>query len=381
MPYAKVKCANEACSNTVRNVPGATGLCASCLHQIIVTGAKTEMAAPVPVAEQVEADRKRTATKVEETAVRARYKEALKTIDIVTAERDAALRLTEPEPCVIEPRYGSGTSEATAVVLASDWHAEEHVDPKRINGLNENTLESSDRKITRFFQVTHRLIRLLQQDVKIETLLMGLLGDFISGDIHEEVAEVCLLPPMEAIVFVQDRIIGGIEFLLNHTTMKLHFKCHVGNHGRTTKTSRFATENGHSLEYLMYRHLAAYFRHEPRVTFDIAEGAHSYATVYGKQLRFQHGHMVKYNGGVGGIYIPVNKAINEWNKGLRVDYDFMGHFHQQVDGNNFMVNGPLIGYNAFALSIKAPYDEPKQTLFLLDKKRGKTCVWPILFTK
>ena len=35
--------------------------------------------------------------------------------------------------------------------------------------------------------------------------------------------------------------------------------------------------------------------------------------------------------------------------------------------------------NAFALSIKADFEPPKQALFLMDKRRGRTCTWPILF--
>jgi hypothetical protein len=41
----------------------------------------------------------------------------------------------------------------------------------------------------------------------------------------------------------------------------------------------------------------------------------------------------------------------------------------------------LIGFNSYALSIKADFEHPKQTLMLLDKQRGRTCTWPILFTK
>jgi hypothetical protein len=39
----------------------------------------------------------------------------------------------------------------------------------------------------------------------------------------------------------------------------------------------------------------------------------------------------------------------------------------------------MIGYNSFALSIKADYEKPRQALFLMDKKRGRTCLWPIVF--
>ena len=85
-----------------------------------------------------------------------------------------------------------------------------------------------------------------------------------------------------------------------------------------------------------------------------------------------------YQGGVGGIYIPVNKSIAQWSKAKHADLDIFGHFHQLRDGGNFLCNGSMIGYNAFALSIKADFEEPKQILTLIDKRRGRTCTWPIL---
>jgi hypothetical protein len=326
----------------------------------------------------VEQDREKLRVSVELSAVRVKYAEALQSIERLEKERDAAVPLRKVQPCVIREQHGKGTSEATILVNASDWHLEERVDPDTINGMNNFNLDIARKRVQTFFNATVRLTRLLQQDVKVERMVMGLLGDFISGDIHEEIAEVCQLPPMEAVGFAQDLLAGGIEFMLAHTSLKFRFQCHSGNHGRTTKTTRFSTENGHSLEYLLYRHLASYFRHEDRVEFEIAKGPHSYVEIYGRNIRYQHGHMVKYNGGVGGIYIPVNKAIGEWNKGIAADIDMFGHFHQQLDGNSFVANGSLIGYNSFALSIKAPFDVPKQTMTLMDKKRGRTCVWPIL---
>lgn len=367
-----------ACARCPRKIYRAskTGLCASCYEK---SRARVP-ATPVPVEQQVEQDRSRAKLAGEMAGLKLKYAESMRTIERLEVERDAALPLRAVNPCVITPDFGTGTSEATLFVNASDWHLEERVDPATINGMNEFNLDIAQKRVATFFNATVRLTRLLQQDVKIKRAVVGLLGDFISGDIHEEIAEACQLPPMEAIVFAQDQLAGGIEFLLAHTDLTFRFQCHSGNHGRTTKTTRFGAENGHSIEYLMYRYLASHFRHEDRVEFEIATGPHSYVEVYGKRIRYQHGHMVKYNGGVGGIYIPVNKAIGEWNKGVKADLDVFGHFHQQLDGNAFLANGSLVGYNSFALSIKAPFDIPKQSLFLMDKKRGRTCVWPILLS-
>ena len=68
-----------------------------------------------------------------------------------------------------------------------------------------------------------------------------------------------------------------------------------------------------------------------------------------------------------------------WDRAKRADLNVFGHFHQLVDGGNFVCNGSLIGYNSFALSIKAPFQKPRQAMFLLDKKRGRTFNCPILF--
>lgn len=129
----------------------------------------------------------------------------------------------------------------------------------------------------------------------------------------------------------------------------------------------------------MYSYLRDYFKDEPRVEFIVATGQHSYLNIYGYKLRFLHGHSVRYGGGVGGITIPINKAIAQWDKAIKAYLTVMGHFHTFFDGGNFITNGSLIGYNAYAMSIKASFERPKQALFLIDKTRGKTCVWPVLF--
>lgn len=326
----------------------------------------------------VAADREKARHGAELLSLRKRYEESLRTIEA----RDKALEAmgvldTNLETFVIAPKLSSKTSEATAVIVASDWHIEERVG-KEVSGLNVYSLDIAKARATKFFQSSLRLVKLLQQDVTINTVVLALLGDFISNDIHEEFPEVNELTPMHAIVAAQGVIISGIEFLLANSKVKLVIPCHSGNHARTTRTTRFSTENGHSLEYLMYLHLAAYFRTEPRVEFVIPDGYHSYITIYDKTIRFHHGHAIKYGGGIGGIFIPAYKAISQWNKGRHADLDVFGHFHQCKDGGNFLSNGSLIGYNGFALAIKADFEPPKQQLFLVDKSRGRTCSWPIL---
>lgn len=361
-----------------------TGRCLACYkaHRRAEADARSEPLADTVIepAALIESDRKAARDAQKLATLTSKYHELLKVTErLETDLRSFNVLADNAEPIEIGlPRTDrSRTNEGTVVLVASDWHIEEGVG-NEVGGLNTYSLDTATVRAQKFFQAGLRLTNLLAQDLPIKTMVLALLGDFISNDIHEEFPEINELSPTHAIVMAQNLIISGITFLLEHSDLELVIPCHSGNHARTTRTTRFSAENGHSLEYLMYLHLAAYFRTEPRVTFIIPEGMHSYLDIYGTTVRFQHGHAIKYGGGVGGIYIPVNKAIGQWNKARHADLDVFGHFHQLRDGGNFICNGSLIGYNAFALSIKADYDKPKQALFLMDRKRGRTCTWPIL---
>ena len=350
-----------------------TGLCLSCFRE-----RETTRPIDLPPVPGVAQDREKHRAANHLQSLKARYAEALKTIEQQEKELSIVKQLEGGlDTFVIKPTGGSGDNEGTVVLVASDWHIEETVGAE-VGGLNVFNPVLAHERAERFFQKGLLLTRLLQKDIVINTMILPLLGDFISNDIHEEFPEVNALQPMHAIVVAQNMIASGIEFLLANSKLNIVIPCHSGNHARTTRTTRFGTENGHSLEFLMYRYLAAYFRSSKRVTFQIAEGMHSYVQVYDTTIRFQHGHAIKYGGGVGGIYIPVNKAIAQWNKARHADLDVFGHFHQTRDGGNFLANGSLIGYNSFALSIKADYEAPRQLLFLIDRKRGRTCTWPIM---
>jgi hypothetical protein len=326
-------------------------------------------------------DQDRQRFKNDAAAVNKKYDEALKTIQRQERELRSLGAIGDGiDTFKIIPKKSSGTSEATPILVASDWHTEETVTFAQTSGLNQFTPEICQSRVTKFFTSSLRLINLLAQDVSISTVVLGLLGDFITNDLHEEAAETNDLHPIHAIINAQNLIASGIEFLLANSKYEFIIPCKVGNHSRTTKKVRFATETGHSLEYLMYVHLAAYFRNEPRVRFQISEGYHHYIDIYDRPYRFHHGHSIQYGGGIGGIFIPAFKAISQWDKGRQADLDIFGHFHQMKDGGKFVSNGSLIGYNAFALSIKADYEPPRQTLILIDKKRGRTCIWPVILS-
>lgn len=302
--------------------------------------------------------------------------------DKLKTELEASLQIKQAiNPFEFDYTVSDNQSEATAVVLASDFHLEETVRSETVNGLNKFDLKIAERRVQEFFQNTLKLVQKEQHSTKINTLVLALLGDFISGNIHDELLENCSLRPIEAIILAENLLIGGINYILNNSELNLIIPCHVGNHTRITKKVHISTEKGNSLESFMYHHMLNYFKDNPRVKFLVSDSYLSYLTIYNYTICFQHGHAIKYGGGVGGITIPARKAVSQWQKLKHADLYCFGHFHTFFDGGNFMCNGSLIGYNTFAVFIKGDYERPKQAFFLIDKKRNcKTVTAPIMFS-
>lgn len=303
-----------------------------------------------------------------------KYQESEERLDFLFALQE------ERKPIVI-PGKKNRQSESVAIAVASDWHVEETVNSKTINGLNEFNLKIADERINSFFSNTLKLVQIQKNGTDIDTLVLALIGDFITGYIHEELLESNSLSPTEAVGWAMERLIGGINFLLASGEFKeIIIPTCYGNHSRTTVKRRVSTGYKNSFEWLMYQVMKKIFdaSGEKRVKFQISDSSHNWLTIYEKfPIRFHHGDDIKYQGGVGGITIPVNKAINEWNKSQKAYLDVFGHWHQYFSGSNFVANGSLVGYSAYALSIKAGYEPPQQAFFLIEKNRGKTINCPI----
>ena len=363
--------------NTAHGIIGRAGLRSFMVKEI---GGNRSLKKEVPMdrKQKIQHDLHLSKLKDGKKEVDSQYKLALRRIRELENEYEMLAYLKQSvNPTAIKPTKGKH-SEATALWLASDWHVGERVTRGQTNGLNEFSPKIAKQRAESFFKNGLRLTNLASHDISVDTIVLALLGDFITGHLHQQAVETNYLAPQFEAELAQNLLISGIEYILNNSKYKLVIPCHSGNHARTTKFSQFGSENGHSHEYSIYRVVAHHFRDEPRVSVTISEGSHSYLDIYKFRVRFLHGHDVKFGGGVGGITIPINKAIAQWDKARPAYLTCLGHFHQRFDGGNFLVNGSLIGYNAFALSIKASAERPQQQFTLIDKVRGKTIVAPIL---
>ncbi len=268
---------------------------------------------------------------------------------------------------------GTERREACALVVLSDWHVEERVDPEVVQGLNRYTPKIAEFRFRRAAEAIVWLIREKQSRFDVRRILLGVLGDMITGYIHEELQESNYLSPPKATAFAA-RLVGDlIQHLLDADigleTIAVVFKC--GNHGRTTHRVRTGTGVANSYEWIAYHIVMQRFADNPRVVFQLDEGHHSISEVYGMRIHTHHGDSVRSMGGVGGVDIPLNRSAARWREKYRAHVSIVGHFHEQQFGAKVLRNGSGIGYSSYADWLAHASPEPAQQIFcLIDKKRG-----------
>lgn len=337
--------------------------------------------APTTPEEAIAADIAEQTARVHKITLDSKYKTAIEQVRGLQDELAALITIQNSHTAIRPITANPGVKEATAVIVASDWHIEEEVIPSTVNFVNEFNLSIARKRVDAFADNSVKLLDMFGKTIPIKNLVIALLGDFISGHIHDELKEICQLAPVSAAVEAKNNLISAIEHIWRNTDLDhITIICKVGNHGRITDRPNHSTELGNSLELFIYDAINAHFsqpQYEGKIEVRVDDAYHSYLTVYGFTIRFHHGHNLKYQGGVGGLYIPVHKAIDQWNKAIHADLDVFGHWHQYISSKQFVCNGSLIGFNPYAISIKAGYEKPQQAFFMIDQQGRKICSTPI----
>ena len=267
--------------------------------------------------------------------------------------------------------------EVVPVIVASDWHIEENVTADITNGLNEYNLKIAEDSIRQFFSKACTEIQRSKRDNTVNTVVLAILGDIINGVLRTEDYESNETTPTEALAIARSLIYEGIKTLISNTGCKLRVICCVGNHGRLTEKIHYSNQVQQSLEYLLYKTLEMDFKGYETVQFVVSKAPYVIQRIFNVDVRFHHGHAARFNGGIGGLAIPVIRKTQQMNTIEHADLDVIGHFHSAQMFSNVIVNGSLVGSNGYSMALGLPHDIPKQMYFEIDSKYGRTAVKPI----
>lgn len=271
---------------------------------------------------------------------------------------------------IVEKTKSSIDDGNTGILIASDFHIEETVKASTVLGLNEFNIDIAEKRVKNYFANAIYMVK----KHSINNLVVGLLGDFIGGYIHDELAQTNSQTPMQGISTIKSWLISGLKAM--HDQLPNIEKFVVvgicGNHARTTKRMQFANGFAMNFEYFLYKDIEQTLTLMGLTKFEfiIPESEFAYLDIYGRKILMCHGHQVKSAGGVGGLFPPMLRWFGKLNQTIKVDKVFLGHFHQSIYTKEFCVNGSVKGYDAYACGMGLAYEEPKQTFVVLNKKRG-----------
>ena len=331
-------------------------------------GLRQSIAVDVAHAERLEHDAELARLRAELAQTKSRYKAALQQIDRERERADALVGLRGIKPAAAKPskRGRQSRNAASMMFLVSDVHCEEVVRPELVNGLNAFDLDVCDQRLA---ELQERSLLMLEHERRladIDRVVVWLGGDLISGMIHPELAEENSLHPLAAIRWIGERLRGYLDAMAS-SAREVVVATSCGNHGRTTEKLR-TNEADTSYEHHLYLTMRA-AETRSNVRWHIGEGHLNYLDLDGFRVRCCHGHAIRYQGGIGGIHVPLKKAIAAWDTTERADLTVLGHWHQFSAGRNYVSNGSVIGHSAYAVRIKAEYEPPCQAAVVIDHER------------
>jgi hypothetical protein len=315
-------------------------------------------------------------------SLKRQLEQAVKDYQLLSDAYDIALTLKSREVNDVVPSIDFNPKskyEAAAIIQISDGHFGKVILPSTVNGLNEYNPDIAKKRMELCAENTLRLIKKERQDIKIDNLVLILGGDFLeNSQLHHHSEMTTALSPMEETLFSRELLNKFIKTICQYSDFKkIVVACTRGNHSRITHKMISSLDYRMNYETILYNILKDDFKNE-NMEWTIPDSEIAEVEVYGNMIRVVHGHQIKYQGGVGGLTIPLNKFIMRMDQINKAYYNFVHHYHNlSYPTNNTTVNGSIVGYDPYAMSIGCSYQPPMQSFQLLDSKRGITIKAPI----
>lgn len=273
---------------------------------------------------------------------------------------------------------GKLVNEGIAIAQFSDWHVGKKIEKKTTNGLNEYNPDIAKKRSQTVAKNLLKLIKKERQDIKIDNLIINLGGDAIQNFLHEGDAQQNYFSPLEEVVYAKQLHGDALKTIAEQGDFKkIVLLCKRGNHPRLTKKMQSDVDYKMNLEAMLFYMLKQEFN-DSTFEWHIPESDVSYYDAGGFMIRDFHGHQIGFQGGVGGLTIPLAKKLMYWDKTKKAHWNLMSHFHTySMPTKNCSLNGSLCGYDAYAQTLGFEYEPALQAFQLLDKKRGFTGRFPI----
>ena len=310
--------------------------------------------------------------------VNKKYAELLKKSNNNESLIQAIYSATSPFPKVAPIKYSKPTGkikgESPQIVVAplSDTHIGEVVDYNQMTGLNRYDMEVFNNRLFGWASTVLNLVRLRRNSVPVDELVIPMLGDIISGDIHDELVFTNEDHVVHQMIRGAHLISQALLYLAPHFK-KIHIPCVVGNHGRMTRKPPMKDKGVMDWDHILYQWVAAYLRDQDNITFSIPTSFFNTFTLHDRNILIMHGDSASGSGAVTSITRAVsnlrsvlhyrhtiepevnNAASNVVSPNIlpkNFDSAFIGHFHRNdewdIGNGSVYICGTMKGGDEYA---------------------------------
>lgn len=307
--------------------------------------------------------------------------------------REAVFKLAQDplQPPDWNPKQSTGPRARkigeAVIVMISDLQVGEFIDVNQMGGVNSFNLTIARARLERLFASIVKLTTTFWAGVKPSVFYLLLMGDLISGEIHDELAKTNDLLSIPAVRSVAESLIAGLTLLAkNFPKIPFHVISVSGNHGRTTKkpeSKGFAVD---SYDTLVAWVIESWFKAkgEKRITFSAPISGDALISIFGWNFLVTHGDRIGSKGGTGfvgpaaTISRGFQKTLMDYGaQGIVVDYVLIGHFHSAMELPQGFANGSLPGPSEFSKTHRMRPEPASQWMLAVHPNYGVARRWKI----
>jgi hypothetical protein len=327
-------------------------------------------------AELIKARRQRDSAQNEIVRLQSQLEQTERALSIIDSAAGAELQ----PPVWLSPKVPKKSS-ATLVVMLSDTHFDEVVNPDEMEGLNAYNRTIAVLRLQRWAENVVKLARHYLSGVSYDGVVLILGGDIFTGEIHEELTQTNDAPILDSLLFWSEQVAGAVDLLANEFG-KCHVVSVVGNHGRMTRKPRMKLRVKTNFDWLIAKMVERHFMSDKRVTFTVPESADAFIHIYEHGHLITHGDQVSGGGGIGGIYPPImrmraKKHARYMATGKSFQTLWLGHWHQYISTPSMVVNGSLKGADEYSLIMGFSHEPPQQALAVVTPEKNITFQAPV----
>ena len=289
------------------------------------------------------------------------------------------------DPVMQDPSKKKRISE-DAVLLLGDLHADAIVPPEHVQGFEDFNFRAVCHRAEHMVDTAIRFLHEIMSGYKFSRLYVFVLGDLVSGEIHNLKAHTEWRDTFKSCLAVSE-LMAMILSDLSRWFDSVHVVCVPGNHGRrsTRIDWKAPTENWDWLVMQQTKIRCQAAIDSGHLDIQIPEAWSTVVEVQGFNFLLQHGHQNKQNS-LGLPHYGLDRRMKHLItlgavRKIVYHYFIYAHYHRPLEmdqptGSTF-INGAFPATDEYTLEELAGYTDPRQLLFGVHPEKGATWRFPI----